>query len=95
MLLLISYRHISLKRSSVLVGLSIFGLFSAGFYSDFSLTTRIGEDYTTIIDQQGFAHDRMLIWSQSLELLKQSPWLGHGFGLFWLIYPGVSGSRSP
>jgi Tfp pilus assembly protein PilF len=41
----------------------------------------------TLIDPETAGLTRFLIWEQTWEIIKESPWLGKGLGVFGLIFP--------
>jgi len=41
----------------------------------------------TLIDPETAGMTRFLIWEQTWEIIKESPWLGKGLGVFGLVFP--------
>ncbi len=41
----------------------------------------------TLIDPETAGLTRFLIWEQTWEIIKESPWLGKGLGVFGLVFP--------
>ena len=56
--------------------------------SNTTLTDRL----QTLNDPYAAGSHRLVIWASSWEMIKTTPWLGIGAGMFWLVYPQY---RSP
>lgn len=41
----------------------------------------------TLVDPETAGFTRFLIWQQTWEIIKESPWLGQGLGAFGLVFP--------
>jgi O-antigen ligase len=54
----------------------------------------VTERYAELANPMGVAsmQGRLLIWESAWQLLRETPWLGIGLGMFTLVYPAV---RSP
>jgi O-antigen ligase len=49
----------------------------------------IASPISVVVSGERIDQGRLAIWGPAWELVKSSPWVGSGIGLFWLLYPQV------
>lgn len=87
-LLLLVYvcrRLISRTRLLFLTTIVALGL----LISSVEIHQSIAAPLEVIVSGERLDQGRLAIWGPAWELVKTSPWVGSGIGLFWLLYPQV------
>lgn len=77
-----TYRHVPRRALAAVLALVFLAYAGAELGSQGGLTARFG----TLSDPAAAGSERWLIWRQSWELLRQSPWWGAGVGLYPLVW---------
>jgi O-antigen ligase len=65
------------------VALVAVGLAAGNIVAQGKTATRL----MTLIDPESAGMGRFLIWERAWQIIKESPWLGQGLGMFGLVFP--------
>lgn len=87
-LLLLVYvcRHV-ISRSGFL---SLVAIVALGLLvSSLEIHHSIAAPLEVVLSTERIDQGRLAIWGPAWQLVKDSPWVGSGIGLFWLLYPQV------
>lgn len=76
-------KDIAWRYFAILLALVI----SAYLIANISVSSDVAQRLQTLSNPASAGSDRFIIWQQSWEMLKNSPWIGIGLGMFWLLYP--------
>jgi O-antigen ligase len=66
-----------------LVAIVLVGLAAGNIVAQGQTTARL----VTLIDPESAGMTRFLIWERTWDIIKESPWLGKGLGVFGLVFP--------
>jgi len=82
-LLIFAYSQIKIRRNILIIlGIYLTALLLAHLFSSGEMGLRI----LSLRDPYQAGLGRFLIWEQSWELWKHSPWYGNGLGTYWFTY---------
>jgi len=84
-LIIVCRALINKTRLLALVAIILLGLLGGTIEIHHSIATPL----EIIFSGERLDQGRLAIWQPSWELVKASPWVGSGIGLFWLLYPKV------
>lgn len=88
LLCLLLWPQIKARRKSLMIvalgAVVFYGVTLTGIQKSFDLGKRL---FGTVVMEGDISNDRMEIWSSTLEMIKDHPLLGTGFGTFYLNYP--------
>jgi len=79
----VAWGRVSRPAIMSFIALVAVGLIAGNIVAQGKTTARL----VTLIDPESAGMTRFLIWERTWEIIKESPWLGTGLGMFGLVFP--------